>query len=323
MMHYLNTGQRLCYDTAGRIVPCRGSGQDAETAPGRTWPLPRFRWLGKRIADRLTGLEWLRDANRAEWPMPWNEALEWVEGANRDRLAGCDDWRLPNRGELRSLISYQTRNPALPEDHPFEQVHPGWYWSSTPFARNTDYAWYVQFSGGRAFFGRKVEDHMVWPCRGKSRVLPGAGRTAGVAPRFLREGGWVNDRLTGLVWTRSADVANGEVTWDEAIDAAAALHLAGRSWRLPTLNELESLVDTSRWDPALPEGHPFENVGDGYWSSTTSAFEPDWCMAVYFGSGAVGVGQKKGKWFHVWAVACGRDRAILRNIPIALQHRRY
>jgi hypothetical protein len=42
---------------------------------------------------------------------------------------------------------------------------------------------------------------------------------------------------------------------------------------------------------------------EAYWSSTTSAFEPDWCMALYMHKGAVGVGQKKDENFSVWAVS--------------------
>ena len=32
------------------------------------------------------------------------------------------------------------------------------------------------------------------------------------------------------------------------------------SWRLPNINELESLVDCSAHSPALPHGHPFRDV---------------------------------------------------------------
>ena len=38
----------------------------------------------------------------------------------------------------------------------------------------------------------------------------------------------------------------------------------------------ESLVDCSEHSPALPPSHPFRDVREGYWSSTTSMFEPDW-----------------------------------------------
>ncbi|MGA7982560.1 MAG: hypothetical protein WCA32_20355 [Chromatiaceae bacterium] len=36
--------------------------------------------------------------------------------------------------------------------------------------------------------------------------------------------------------------------------------------------------------------------------STSSAFELDWAWALYLDKGAVGVGQKAGAHFHVWAV---------------------
>jgi hypothetical protein len=53
----------------------------------------------------------------------------------------------------------------------------------------------------------------------------------------------------------------------------------------------------------LPEGHPFSDVRDVYWSSTTSLFEPDWAWALYLDKGAVGVGQKRQARFYVWAVS--------------------
>jgi hypothetical protein len=58
----------------------------------------------------------------------------------------------------------------------------------------------------------------------------------------------------------------------------------------------------SAHSPALPHGHPVRDVKEGYWSSTTNMFESDWAWAVYLTRGAVGVGQKKGAHFSVWAV---------------------
>ena len=55
--------------------------------------------------------------------------------------------------------------------------------------------------------------------------------------------------------------------------------------------------------PALPKDHPFRDDQEAYWSSTSSGFEPDWCMALYMHKGAVGVGQKKDENFSVWAVS--------------------
>ena len=132
--HILQTGQITCHDASGRAIDCADSGQDAEFAIGATWPTPRFAVHGELVEDRLTGLHWSRDANPAEFPLTWQEALEWIHDANRSRLFDRADWRLPNRRELRSLISHHTRRPALPLDHPFTGVFASWYWSSTSAA---------------------------------------------------------------------------------------------------------------------------------------------------------------------------------------------
>ncbi len=150
--------------------------------------------------------------------------------------------------------------------------------------------------------------------RGRKIACRGTGQDGELAmgvpwpePRFQEAGKAVLDRLTGLVWTRNADLAGRWTTWEEAFRVVNELNQekgGGRSsWVLPTINELESLVDASRHTPALPADHPFTGVQEAYWSSTSSGFEPDWCMALYMLKGAVGVGQKKDKNFSVWAVS--------------------
>jgi len=330
---YLNTGQTNCHSENGAVISCAGSGQDAEFRAGIPWPTARFEVRNEIVLDRLTGLMWTRNANLAEYPMTWPEALDFVTGMNRDCALGFSDWRLPSRRELRSLVSHRTRKPALPENHPFINVFLGWYWTSTSAAISPAHAWYLHLEGARMFYGGKDQSYLAWPVRGESRVLPTTGQTqcfdangreiacagtgqdgefrAGVpwpAPRFAAQGDKVLDRLTGLYWMHRADLAHRPVNWREALAAVAVLNRAGakphESWRLPNINELESLVDCTAYSPALSPGHPFEKVRAAYWSSTTSLFEPDWAWALYLDKGAVGVGQKHGRHFHVWAV-CG------------------
>jgi hypothetical protein len=71
---------------------------------------------------------------------------------------------------------------------------------------------------------------------------------------------------------------------------------------MPSINELESLVDASTHTPALPLDQPFFDIAEAYWSSTTSVFETDWAYVLYLKKGAVGVGYKKNSDFALWPV---------------------
>ncbi|MCB2186826.1 MAG: DUF1566 domain-containing protein [Deltaproteobacteria bacterium] len=315
---YPNSGQTRCYDTAGRPQTCAGSGQDAEFRPGLPWPTPRLVPRDGLVEDRLTGLLWSGDANPGGFPLAWAEAGELTAAWNQDRHLGRGDWRLPNRREMLSLFSFQHAQPALPPDHPFVNLTPGWRWTATPAAKVPGYYWYVHTDGGRMFYGHQDQYNLVWPVAGPARPVlpapapgpPGPGGLAWPVPRFAAAGPVVRDRLTGLYWSRGADLGPGEVSWAAALEAAAALGATApggiHRWRLPTIWELESLVDASRHSPALPADHPFLDLGEAYWSATSSAYDPSWAMALYLWKGAVGVGQKPGRHYRAWAVAAHR-----------------
>lgn len=298
------SGQGACFDSSGLSVPCAGSGQDGDVRSGVVWPAPRFAEAGPGIVrDALTGLHWPMDASAARWPLPWGEAALWVEDANSRKFLGHDDWRLPSRRELLYLTCPARARPALPDAHPFLNIFQHWHWTATPFATpgaSADSAWRVHLEGGRMFPGPKSAAHMVLPVRGVSAILPETPELAvarGVPwpePRFEVTDGEALDRLTGLVWLARVLPDEGAATWQEALDAARSL---GGGWRLPSIYEMESLVDASRAWPALPFGHPFPGDLDGVWSATSSGFDTAWAWVLYFGKGAVGVGHKPGRHF--------------------------
>lgn len=328
----LRTGQTSCYTEAGGVIPCPETGQDGEFRIGSPWPTPRFVTSGGEVLDRLTGLIWMKDANPNGFPVPWREAIDLIAIMNEDDFLGARDWRLPNRRELRSLMDYQARKPSLPDGHPFVNIFSGWYWTSTTAAINPAYAWYVHMEGARMFYGKKDGYCLFWPVRGDGGAnLPQTGQTlcydeaGGVipcpgtgqdgelrrgapwpVPRFVSGEQFVHDQLTGLYWARNADITGRPVSWQDSLDAVRRLNdtrFAGFDrWRLPNINELESLVDCASHSPALPEGHPFSGLREGYWSSTTSFFETDWAWVLYLEKGACGVGHKPGRTFFAWPV---------------------
>ena len=144
---------------------------DGALQVGVAWPTIRFTDNGDgTITDELTGLVWMKNADC--WgTMSWAAALSKISALNGP--SGCtgytgthSDWRLPNRRELRSLVDYGRYSPALPSGHPFTGVQTGFYWSSTTYANNTSYAWYVYLSDGYVSYGFKTGSYYVWPVRG-------------------------------------------------------------------------------------------------------------------------------------------------------------
>ncbi len=126
-------------------------------------------------------------------------------------------------------------------------------------------------------------------------------------PRFTDHGdGTVTDELTGLMWTRNANLG-GRKTWNAAIAYCNSLNHGGYSdWRLPNIQELQSLVDYGHYNPALPSGHPFTGVvSSSYWSGTTFASQTFYAWVVPFFYGFVGYLDKTYD-FHVWPVRAGQ-----------------
>jgi hypothetical protein len=119
----------------------------------------------------------------------------------------------------------------------------------------------------------------------------------------------VLDNETGLVWEKSPN-PNPASDWVGASANCVNKSIADRKgWRLPSVVELASLVDTSQSLPALPLGHPFTNVqADAYWSSTTYAENASIAWGVNFNSGAVGVFLfKNGNGLFAWCVRGGMN----------------
>ena len=112
------------------------------------------------------------------------------------------------------------------------------------------------------------------------------------------------------MWEKSPDTTLH--TWIDAVTYCYNKTVGWRKgWRLPTVAELASLVDPTQTNPALPSGHPFQNVQSNYyWSSTEYAGSPDYAWTVSMLSGYVGYDYKifdyKSLYWHVWAVRGGK-----------------
>ena len=96
------------------------------------------------------------------------------------------------------------------------------------------------------------------------------------------DGDTVIDEQTGLVWQRSHSPER--MTWEKARDYAKSL---GDGWRLPTVQELVSIVDYKRLDPAIDLDLFPRTPSLYFWSSSSYAGNPDAAWNVAFNNGHV------------------------------------
>ena len=115
-------------------------------------------------------------------------------------------------------------------------------------------------------------------------------------PRFTDNGdGTVTDELTELIWLKDA-ACFGVRRWNQALSDANSLESGScglsdgskaAEWRLPNVNELESLVNAEESDSATwLSAQGFTNAQDNnYWSASTYANDTDdaWTVDIYDG----------------------------------------
>lgn len=145
------------------------------------------------------------------------------------------------------------------------------------------------------------------------------------AARFSDNGdGTITDGLTGLMWAQDAGLGAGAMAWTDALAFASGLSHAGYAdWRLPNVNELESLIDYEQANPSLPLGSPFQNVhlnvfdetAGAYWSSTpvlTASGQPTASLGKSFVTGrTVALDQAVGR-ARAWVVRGVSDGGAVR-----------
>ena len=120
--------------------------------------------------------------------------------------------------------------------------------------------------------------------------------SAAYAGGFVDNGdGTVTDTKTKLMWQKTTESA---LNYETAISYCKNLTLAGHTdWRLPTKNELMSLVDKNFSKPAIDTGAFPDAVSFGYWTSTISADDPDDIIFINFVSGKPGNGDKSDTYY--------------------------
>jgi hypothetical protein len=164
------------------------------------------------------------------------------------------------------------------------------------------------------------------PCAGTGQDGDWLNGTAIPVPRFTdNNNGTVTDNLTGLVWLQDAScylnrpwasalgLANNLSDDDSVFECGLSDGSNKGDWRLPSLNELQSLINYAYINPAISNaagtgrhdnpGDPFFNIQlEDYWSSTTYPGNSISAWFVNFDGGAIEIASKNSLLFYVWPV---------------------
>jgi hypothetical protein len=150
----LKTGQTLCYNAAGAVIACAGTGQDGEIQAGTARSYTDN--SDGTISDNATGLMWQKCTYGLSGTDCLTGSATLVSGHNSTSTcetattAGHTDWKLPNINELATLVDY---SKPYPDAHINTTYFPNTkidddYWSSSQYIYSRPGVWIQDFSEG-------------------------------------------------------------------------------------------------------------------------------------------------------------------------------
>lgn len=312
-----DTGMTRCADAAGKLSShCAGTGQDGETGRDVRFPFDRnglggFRFskvcnsgelagagqctadavLGSKrndwgcTMDLVTGLTWeikTKDGGSRGLTTAYRytEAEDFAFDVNQAGLCGANDWRLPTRYELQSILAYGNARQFGGNTKPM--IDTKWFpntstyeqWTSSDRMDDKSNHFVVSFLLGTIRDETFGEMHRVRLVRAAERVFRG---------RYIANGSEVRDEAARLIWRRCTE---GQVwsesscagsatlfTWrDSLIRALDEAARTGLPWRVPNVKELATLVNANVANPPTIDQLMFPDTPPGpFWASTPYA----------------------------------------------------
>lgn len=294
----VDSGQNQCYDTAN-VTSCQNAlypGQDADyvgVPKPRSTSAPIQKSNGDLVTiDYGTGLIWtsclLGGAGNPDntptciGPSTAKDlatARSYCSALNSRRFGGLSDWHLPTVRDLKTLVIHHVAAPPYYDTVAFPGIADVPIWSDS---RMNGMDVYVDFYSGMIGTGGS----------GLYKIRCVSGPSLKPGNFAVTAGGVVGDADTGLVFTRcaagqnEAEACTGTplyMNWQSALQYCNNLNKDGRRWRLPAIQELETLLRLGEF-PAI-DASAFPNTSGIFWSSTTSPSSMLNALVINFDAG--------------------------------------
>lgn len=148
-----------CVQTRAPGYSCRGQMADwpmpDNTAGAGNAPSYDLNTTPGVVIDLVTALQWQRErpvqylgcSGMRELPYDICDWPEAVGYCNTLVLAGHDDWRLPSKIELESILDISRESPNI-DLTVFPDTKSDWYWTSSPYVETPALTWMVSFAWG-------------------------------------------------------------------------------------------------------------------------------------------------------------------------------
>ena len=233
---------------------------------------------------------------------------DYIRTLNTQFFGGFNDWRLPDIYELATLLNMNHANNGIQAQY-FPNTMNGGYWTCTTYHDDDTYqkAWHISFVTGKNAYDHKSKSLYVRAVRGSMSGYE--------LSRFVNNmNGTITDTLTGLMW--QDDGQNTRMTWEDSITQLNDLILADHTdWRMPTREELRSIVDYSRITPSNYVNDFSIKWPENYWTSTAHPFQDNhiWCIHFYNGNDNY---QSKNNQYFSRAVRGGQDHTDKNKVLI-------
>jgi hypothetical protein len=98
-------------------------------------------------------------------PSTFCNTQAYVNRVNTAGWCGASDWRMPTIKELKNLVHHGRYNPSIDIGY-FPNTVSYYFWSGSPYATYSDYAWGVSFYYGDSFDNSRLSSSAVRLVRG-------------------------------------------------------------------------------------------------------------------------------------------------------------